>query len=289
MAVRYRLVICTFNMQGLLSLADSNPRTAAWDSQALQGSPIKTDVIADMKRGYHNWSFEASYARKPAIPVTFPESQQLLEQLYQQLTASSTFLRGRALLARDGSLFSMMWHTSLRGADVSRLQLIGIAHCGDNSTAATWTLHPMNDLQGHFFSVHPYGTKTQHSAHAGSAILQYNLGDSTYPIRWLSLSLQHASALRQPISSWLYRTLDNQGRVFTESPLTSTALNNRLTLHLKAADLYHGQTPHGMRRGHIQHLHHQQYMSLAAASIKTLSVAAMHADSHSHQRQGRLQ
>ncbi|KAK9821705.1 hypothetical protein WJX74_010915 [Apatococcus lobatus] len=160
-------------------------------------------------------------------------------------------------------------------------------------TAATWTLHPMNDLQGHFFSVHPYGTKTQHPAHAGSAILQYNPVDSTCPIRWLSLSLQHASTLRQPISSWLYRTLDSQGRVLTESPLTSTALNNRLTLHLKAADLYHGQTPHGMRRGHIQHLHHQQYMSLAAASsnagIKTLSVAAMYADSHSHQRQGRLQ
>jgi len=274
----------------LSSSFDKIGRTAAWGSKALQGNPIKSDVIADMKRGYHNWSFEAGYSRKPATPIPFTELQQLLAHLHQQITSSSTSPAEKALLARDGSLFSMMWHTSMRGGDVSRLQLADIVHATDNTPVLSWIAQPGINPDGHFFSVHPYGTKTQHSAHAGSAILQYTLADSTCPIQWLSMHMQQAINLHQPITSWLYRTLDSHSKHFTQAPLSSSALNNRLSTHLKAANMYQGQTPHGMRRG--QHLHHQQYMSLAAASsnagIKTLSVAAMYADSHSHMHQGRL-
>ena len=258
----------------------------------MQGNPTKSAVITDLKRGYHNWAFEAGYVRKPATPIPETELQHLLSHMRQQILSSSSQAE-KCLLARDGSLFSMLWHTAFRGAEVCKLQLADLVNVSDNSpAAAVLSLHSALPT-GHFISVHPYGTKTQHTAHAGSAILQYTPEDITCPLLWLSFSIALAASSTQPIQSWLFRNMDSHCQKFREEPISSSALNNRLTHHLKAAGIYHGQTPHGMRRGHIQHLHHQQYLSLAAASskagIRTLAVAAMYADSHSHVRKGRLQ
>ena len=72
---------------------------------------------------------------------------------------------------------------------------------------------------------------------------------------WVAILLQESASIRQPITSFIFRPTGPDGKICQNIAMESTALNNRLKVHLKAQNLVSGPTIHGIRRGRLQHDH----------------------------------
>ena len=77
----------------------------------------------------------------------------------------------------------------------------------------------------------------------------------TSSVVWVAMLLQESSSIGQPITSFIFRPTGPDGKTYRNIAMESTALNNRLKVHLKAHNLTSGPTIHGIRRGRLQHDH----------------------------------
>ncbi|KAK9806959.1 hypothetical protein WJX72_008684 [[Myrmecia] bisecta] len=91
-----------------------------------------------------------------------------------------------------------------------------------------------------------------------------------------------------PIVGYLLRPVKRDRSGFDEKPLTAGAIYQRLTGHLKAFGLYHGESVHSYRRGNMQHRHHRLGETEEAvgerALINTPSVRKKYLDQSRHHR-----
>ena len=85
-------------------------------------------------------------------------------------------------------------------------------------------LHP-----GAHVSVHPYGTKTIKSAHAGAIEINMLTEDmsSLCPVRWLAFMAATALQAGSPVTTHLFRSFNRSAKTFNSASLGSNALGRR--------------------------------------------------------------
>ena len=78
---------------------------------------------------------------------------------------------------------------------------------------------------------------------------------------WLPLAVHHYAEAGQLITNFLTRPPAVGTKRFTEQLMTCSNAWARLTKHLKALDMYTGQSVHRIRRGNMIHRQQQRHES----------------------------
>ena len=156
------------------------------------------------------------------------------------------------------------------------------------------SIFPSLALQpGAHVSVHPYGTKTTKSAHAGAIKITMLAEDlsSLCPVRWLAFMAATAFEAGSPVTTYLFRTFNRKAKTFNSVSLDSNALAQAFVKKLKQYGLYKGQSLHSLRRGSMQHAvyedHQTRHVVAEAALIRTPAVAERYLDQTRHLKRGR--
>ena len=94
---------------------------------------------------------------------------------------------------------------------------------------------------------------------AGLNLYEHTLRDaaatskSTSSVMWVAMLLQESASIGQPITMFIFRPIGPYGKTYRNIAMESTALSNRLKVHLQAQNISSGPTIHGIRRGRLQH------------------------------------
>lgn len=99
-------------------------------------------------------------------------------------------------------------------------------------------------------ALQPDNTKT--GAKDGPMIVEIRM-DILCSMSWLAKLLQASESAKMPVTNYITRPQSRDKAGFSERPLTSAEVANRVRKHFTAAGLYKGQTVHGSRRGSMQH------------------------------------
>ena len=197
-----------------------------------------------MAKGYNNYATDLGYQKKGAEPLTEAEMHTLLESMHR--TCSSNMDQHQLLLVlRDGLLFSLLWQTCFRGSNAGALRLDNIRL--PTRESAVPYLTPLRKLQaGSVLHLLPDTTKNKKGGHCKVVLSCDVMCFST----WLQLAVHHYAEAGQPITNFLTRPLSVGTKRFTEQLMTCSNAWARLTKHLKALDMYTGQSVHSTRRQH---------------------------------------
>ena len=217
-------------------------RTGAWDEGQRRGNPargIRLSLwLGALKKAYK----ESGVQPEAAVPLTLDKLELLLTKLDAAALSSSSSLE-RLILLRDAALFGYLFASCQRGGEGAMLRRSGLHPIGSTSAAG----EPLS------LRVQPDRLKNWSRGADPPAILLDRASDRPCVARlWAFLEL--SSALGHPIrpAGYIFRTCPH-GR-FEERPLTCSAVQRRLELHLRAYGLHEGETAHSFRRGGVRHL-----------------------------------
>ena len=228
-----------------------------------------------MTKGYKADAASKGYEQRAAEPIYSGKIKAMLEFLLdkQQGTAGHT----RLLLIRDGLLISMLWQSCFRGFNVGDLRLDNI-RTPTNSPAIPFLapkllLQPNSQLH-----LHPDTTKNRKG---GYCMVTISGGIMCFTT-WLQLAVSAYEEANQPITNHIVRPLHKGTHIFAEKGMTSSAIWGRFTAHLKAMDVYNGESVHSTRRGKMieSTIVHQASIEdvQTAAMIRTKQVAEKYID-----------
>ncbi|KAA6417920.1 MAG: hypothetical protein FRX49_12078 [Trebouxia sp. A1-2] len=241
-------------------------RSGEWDAETLQGNPTQSDLLRRLTKGYGTDAAEQGYEKKAAVPITQAEILQLLQYLHQK-QASQTGTK-KLLSIRDGLAICILWQSCFRGFNAGgmRLDNIRLPTDGSKGSAVPFLLPHSTLAPGSQLNLKPDVTKNKKG---GSCTITLT-GDMLCISTWLPLAVETYAAEGQPITSFLVRPLQCNQRTFQEAGMTSSALWQRFTQHLKDCNMYTGQSLHSTRRGKRIHLAQTE-----GASIEDVGEAAM--------------
>lgn len=198
---------------------------------------------------------------------------QLLTHLASIALSAEVKPHDRAVAARDGFAFSLMWSTGLRGINARSTQLSEWALQGQQLGSVTAYLHA--DLTSGSFhhpgalEVQPRKTKTasQNQRRICVRPAANSILDTWF---WLTSNYVMAAIAKQPLHSWLVRTTQEpeaakqlrfkthypaheRGPQFYEAALSKSGIDSRLKSHLRSIGAFNGESMHSFRRGMAQH------------------------------------
>ena len=253
-------------------------RCGEWNAETLQGNPTYSDLLRRLTKGYSTDAAEQGYEKKAAVPITHAEMLQLQHHLHQQ-QATQTGTK-KLLTIRDGLAFCIMWQSCFRGYNAGglRLENIRLPTDGNKGSAIPFLLPQTTLPEGAQLHLKPDMTKNKKGGSCTIALTKDMLCIST----WLPLAVDAYAEAQQPITNYVVRPSQPDQSSFKEEGMTSSALWHRLTLHLKACNLYTGQSLHSCRRGKMIHMAHNEGSSLEdvgdAAMITTKRIAQAYID-----------
>ena len=252
-------------------------RTGDWNASTQSGNPMHSVQVTRMAKGYSNHATDLGYQKKGAEPLSEAQMHILLESMYR--SCNSNMEQHQLLLVlRDGLLFSLLWQTCFRGNNAGSLRLDNI-QLPTGETAVPY-LTPVRRLQaGSVLHLLPDTTKNKKGGHCKVFLSCDVMCFST----WLQLAVCHYAEAGQPITNSLTRPLSVGTKRFTEQPRTCSNAWARLTKHLKALDMYTGQSVHSTRRGnmiHRQQQRHESYRDIGEAAMCTEKNVKYYTDTH---------
>lgn len=230
-----------------------------WDDHSRSGNPAASNQVHAWARGHDKTSISSGFKTTSAVAMTESKIRQLLVHCMQQLTASSSSAYDRALAARDGAAFSLMWQTGMRSVNARTMKIGDFMLPGQAKGSLHAYLHtPSSTSHPGIIQVHPEQTKT-HSQNPYSI----SIPPATEPVMdtfyWLAATVVTAHALGQPITSYVIRssassiTNHQQSSMrFADQPLSRSGLYSRLVSQLQHINAYDGESLHSFRRGMAQ-------------------------------------
>ncbi len=218
------------------------------------GNPVLSPTISQLSKGYANAMLSKGVSQGAAVPVSFDQVAQLLQHLHAALRESEPGTLHAYLLARDGFLISVLWHTALRGDNAVRLRSSGFI-TDDGTAALTQQWARSDPMQGTTYHFRVDVTKSRRSANCGRATIEVLSPHDQHLCcaRWLQqLHLEYFAACQEPLEGYLTRPLCRNLKEIAEHPMSSSGLNQMLKGRAAEAGVPGGLTPHGFRRGQIQ-------------------------------------
>jgi hypothetical protein len=221
------------------------------------GNPVRSSLIMRLRKGYFNEMREKGVSQGAAVPVNFELVEQLLESLAAELQDAEPGTLHAALLARDGFLVSVLWHTALRGDNAGRLRDTDCINTdGEPVCSLLWSAgyEPPPGLQLCF---RPDGTKSLRAANCGRVDIEALSVLDRYLccVWWLQqLGLEYAAFANKPLCGFLTRPLLPSRLGFADKPVSSSDLNKMIQRRQQQYGVGGTATPHGFRRGRLQQL-----------------------------------
>ena len=191
--------------------------------------------------------------------------QLLLQSMLQTCNSSRTDPHQQMILLRDGMLFSLLWQSCLRGFNAGALRWDNIVlPTGEN--AVPYLVPELRLQAGAVLHVLPDTTKNKKKGQCKITLSRDVMCFST----WFQMAVHHHAAAGQPITYYITRPLGVETKQFAEKLMTCSNAWARLTICLKALDMYTGQSVHTTRRGNM--IHRQQHLQ---ESHREIGEAAM--------------
>lgn len=264
-------------------------RRGPYDASNSQSTnPVDSSEVRLWQKGYGKDLFKQGYEVGSAVPMSESKLHQLLHHLDSQASQPQLQPIKRLLLLRDALCILYSWNSTMRGHDVGKLTLQDMFQ-SDGSTPLQLPLPlPGAIPEGFQLIVKHRGTKTRQTGRSDPVVFTFS--PQRHPLHCFiaRLSLYHALCQHagHPLLHYLFRPENPQRDGFKESEFSSSALAGRLAHHLSKAGIHEGESPHGCRRGKLQH-EQAAGMVLADlashAQLKTPRVLALYLSPHRHQ------
>lgn len=208
-------------------------RAGDWNPMLFTGNPAASPL---MKRHLQSVTLEQQNANtiiRQAVPMMFDKLGRLCRYLSYQISREQDSVT-KFLFARDLSYFSFICHSGNRGGDLGQL------------TSSMIFELPQN--KGIFISQSSGKTAAIDNPNNFSLIRSKDV--DICPILHLEKYVKIARTLKIDLSQgYLFRIRDSKSREIINRAVSSSAMTDRLRLHLKAINLYEGETSHSSRRG----------------------------------------
>ena len=99
-------------------------RGDTWDEQLRKGNPASSDRVQQWQQGQRKTSIAVDFRTTGAKEMSEAKMIKLQQHLYHGLfSAPDSSPADRALLARDGLAFSLLWETGMRGINAAAIEL----------------------------------------------------------------------------------------------------------------------------------------------------------------------
>ena len=240
----------------LSAVMTSLGRCDTWSPERLKGNPAKHPSVASFLKGYDLYCFqEKGYSSSGAVPLTFSKYCQLRDYLFSSADSCAD-VSVKCTLLRDLCAFSYLWEAGHRGKECSSLLLSDFRYKTLRGTLAwddivSGSLDPILPLlvEG------SQGTKTQATRHPGVVELCKlpTSGGGGDLIRFLPKYAAAMADSGSPLRDWLFPSRFLSDSTRRAPHISSSALRQRLVVHLSRLQLWEGETLHSFRRGGSQH------------------------------------
>ena len=236
-------------------------RYQPWTPDCPRGNPVKHPSVSSFLKGYDLYSFRVlNHTVAGAVPLTFEKYCMLRDYLLQKVDTEGDPGKQVTLL-RDLCAFSYLWETGQRGKECCSLLLSDFKYQDLQCTEA-WAdiLSQTLSSEKNLLVEGSQGTKTRHTRHPGVIKLAKQPesdGAGELP-QFLPAYAQAMASSGSPLSHWLFPNRTHEGHESSTTKgatahVTSSALRQRLVLHLSSLDAWEGETLHSFRRGSSQH------------------------------------
>lgn len=230
--------------------------SAPWAASNPHGNPVAHEDVADYLQGYANHCFlNTDYVDTGAVPMTLPTYVRLMEYLVEAADKESDPYQA-AILWRDACLSAYLWETGQRGKEGCKLVITDFSYCDVKCTPAWLDLAEGTPRTDYPLVVESSsGTKSRKTKHPGTLELDVNSDSEQGTGVLVRLLPPYSRAMRacgSPLLGRLFKPSNATQDGFKEEEFKSGAFNKRLQKHLKAVDLWSGETTHSLRRGSTQ-------------------------------------
>ena len=262
-------------------------RGEQWLDDSRTGNPAAAHQIKQWCQGHEKVSVSHGFRGSSAVPMQITTIQQLLHHLFQTIADPAQTAYSKALAARDGFSFCLLWQTGMRSVNGRTVQFSDFT-LPDQARGSLQAYLQSPALQPHpaLIQVQPQRTKTQLQNP-----FRISIPPAEEPILdvyfWLVGLTATAHLAGQPITAQLVRTsqplqgaaASSQahmlGPQFSERELSRAGLHARLITRLQAAGVYNGESLHSFRRGMAQYKvatgqTHEQVMSQMLLKTKRI-------------------
>ena len=248
------------HLSSISGLLMRSGRCGRYDAYTRLGNPCDSIWVDDFRAAYQRTQVLAGYTEVSAAPMSYNKYRSLVAYLWGAVARAISPL-GQLVLLRDLLCVLVLWQTALRGHDVGKLGLGDFVDPVQPDRAypgfplpPPWQLGPAGAPS---LAFRQRGTKTYKLSRAPLVVLAPNSAEPALCIpRTLALYLwwcrQPDAPPGSPVDDLLFRPLAPDQRGFKGTALRSASLAARLRLHLRAANLYEGETVHSFRRGSLQ-------------------------------------
>ena len=138
------------------------------------------------------------------------------------------------LFARDCAYFSVLSHSGGRGGDIGLIKANRLFDLPDKSGIV------ISQIEG----------KTAKIDHPNNVVILRSKDPDICPVRYLRNYMEIASIVGVNLAEgFVFRSRDTKTLEISDKPVTSSGMTDRLRTHLKAVNLYAGETAHSGRRG----------------------------------------
>jgi hypothetical protein len=241
--------------------------------------------LRSFKGGYANTMQELGYQPISAKPISESKLQQLAAQLveeadaYQQLTPGQQQQQPwhvEALLRRDACIVQYLWDSKCRPAETGRLQAVQVELNLSASSGGQVLAQPSSSKMCHASRGSRPPRPVDVQGAAGQQLAQ--------------LLMQYQQCLQRSgrsIGRFMFSPLQpSKQDLQQDQGLSTAAMEQRVTGHLKRLGLYEGESLYSIKRGAMQHEFYSNGVSLQAvgeaADIDTPAVVAIYLDLHRH-------
>ena len=208
-------------------------RSGEWNPILLTGNPAASYL---MKRHLQSVTLEQTFAeipKKQAVPLMFEKLAKLCRYLAYKASVEKDTVK-KYLYLRDRAFFSVLCHSGDRGYDLGNLSIS--------------RLFELPDAQGIFVS--EVIGKVASLDNPKNFVLLKSKDEDICPVRLLENYINFASQSGIDLrSGYIFRVKDKKSGQIADKAVSSSSMTDRLRLHLRAVNLYEGESSHSSRRG----------------------------------------
>ena len=238
-------------------------RGTFWDPLKQQGNAANAYQLSSWRQGHEKLTHARGFRQTSAKIMPEDKFLQLQSHIFQAAFLSpGRAAHDRAVLARDGFAFCLLWQTGMRGINASTVQLDDFRLPGQGRGSIRAYLqseHPVQMQPPGIIEVQLVSTKTQLDNQDTISIQPSSdqLQDLWF---WLLAVYTHAALASQPIIQYLVRPSEagpsqsnptaqgSNSRIFPEQPLSTSGLRGRVKHHLSSIGAYSKEAMHSFRR-----------------------------------------
>ena len=222
-------------------------RGHSWDPATSSGNPAMSPDLVTYLASIRDEQAESHVVVKQAKPMALDKIVSLVTYLGREIGSNLLKPKDRFLFLRDRSFFLIQFLLGERGGDLSKLLIQEVFNCPDGSG---------------LILRQTYG-KTRSEKHC---VLAKSADHYLCPVTALMAYIDGARNMGLDMSTgYVFRKTLKTGNVVNE-PMSQSAANQRLTLHLSTIGKFQGETTHSLRSGCAVALQSTQHDPTAAAS-----------------------